>query len=235
MAGVWRLKRAALARPLRRGELPARQDGFLGLSRPQAADASALCCSRPLRSGRLTAIVGWHEAVGPRQGVHATAGLRLLSPVPREGEQLAAAAATALPIGFAATSPWAPPSELAPSWTSRRPFLKGVSSARRRSFLRRWTGLRQYPDARSVALQKTAISALIANVGRQYGACLRLAHRPCHGADASFRIPDGAKASEGAYIAHPIERCAGAGRGESTRATALVGGEDLGTVAGRFP
>jgi glycogen operon protein len=84
------------------------------------------------------------------------------------------------------------------------------------------------PDPRASAASGHAAFARLLRANMRHAAALRIDH--VLGLRRLFLVPEGAKGSEGAYLAYPFEELLGQVALESQRARCLVVGEDLGTV-----
>lgn len=84
------------------------------------------------------------------------------------------------------------------------------------------------PDPRAARASGHAAFARLLRANMRHAAALRIDH--VLGLRRLFLVPEGAKGSEGAYLAYPFAEMLGQVALESQRARCLVVGEDLGTV-----
>ncbi|WP_284315734.1 glycogen debranching protein GlgX [Labrys miyagiensis] len=232
---VWKLKRAALAEAFAAlPNMPVRKAAFEAFKVQGGEMLSRFAMFQALeeRAGS-TAIVGWDEAVDLGREVHEASDFASYLQFLAE-EQLAAASRNGLAIGFCRDLAVGAAPDGAEVWTSPDAFLKGVSVGAPPDPFSADGQVWHIPPLDPLALQNSNFShyrELLAANMRHAGA-LRIDH--VMGLTRLFVIPDGAKASEGAYLRYPIEAMLRVLAEESNRAKCLVVGEDLGTVPEGF-
>ncbi len=119
-------------------------------------------------------------------------------------------------------------------WAARGDFARGVSIGAPPDLFSREGQVWTLPPPNPLVQARTggsAFGALLAANMRHAGA-LRVDH--AMGLTRLFWVPDGARGSEGAYVAAPMDHLMAQLALESTRARVAVIGEDLGTVPDGF-
>ncbi|WP_448953431.1 glycogen debranching protein GlgX [Labrys neptuniae] len=227
---VWRHKRAALADAF--AILPERSSRLAAFRAFQATGSEALarfCLFQALEEQvGSTAIPVMPSAVlspALQQAADFACYLQFLAE-----EQLGAASRNGLAIGFCRDLAVGAAPDGAEVWTAPDAFLKGVSAGAPPDPFSAAGQVWHIPPLDPVALRKSGFAhyrELLAANMRHAGA-LRIDH--VMALTRLFVVPDGAPASEGAYLTYPLEGMLEVLAQESLANNCMVVGEDLGTV-----
>ena len=216
------------------GRYPARRTAFEAFKARGGETLSRFALFQALEEqAGSPAIRPWAEHVDLGRELHQEADFACYLQFIAE-EQLAAASRNGLAIGFCRDLAVGAAPDGAEVWTSPEAFLRGVSVGAPPDPFSADGQVWHIPPLDPVALQHSDFGhfrELLAANMRHAGA-LRMDH--VMGLTRLFVIPDGAPASEGAYLRYPIEPMLQALAEESARANCMVVGEDLGTVPEGF-
>lgn len=227
---VWRYKRAALAQAFAvlTGH-PARLAAFRAF---QAAGGEALarfCLFQALEEQAGSSAIPPMSTAGLspelRHAADFAGYLQFLAE-----EQLAVASHSGLAIGFCRDLAVGAAPDGAEVWTAPEAFLKGVSAGAPPDPFSASGQVWHIPPLDPIALRQSGFAhyrQLLAANMRHAGA-LRIDH--VMALTRLFVVPDGAPASEGAYLTYPLEGMLQILAEESRRHRCMVVGEDLGTV-----
>ncbi len=232
---VWRFKRAALMGAF--AALPANAARYAAFQAFKALGGETLARFALFQAleeqAGSTAVIPLVDAVdlAPelRQAADFACYLQFLAE-----EQLAAASRNDLAIGFCRDLAVGAAPDGAEVWTAPTAFLKGVSAGAPPDPFSASGQVWHIPPLDPVALQQSSFAhyrELLAANMRHTGA-LRIDH--VMALTRLFVVPDGAKASEGAYLRYPLEAMLQVLAEESASARCMVVGEDLGTVPEGF-
>ena len=149
-------------------------------------------------------------------------------------EQLALASRSGLVIGFCRDIAVGAAPDGAEVWSTPGAFLKGVSVGAPPDPFSASGQVWNIPPLDPVALQLGDFAHYrdLLEANMRHAGALRIDH--VMGLTRLFVVPDGAKASEGAYLRYPLEAMLGVLAEESSKAGCMVVGEDLGTVPEGF-
>ena len=148
--------------------------------------------------------------------------------------QLAAAASTAPPLGFYRDLAVGSAPDGAEAWSRQDALLTGVSVGSPPDPFSASGQVWSLPpsDPLAMAAEGYAGFAELLSTNMRHAGALRIDH--VMGLQRLFLVPDGARATEGAYLTYPLRDLIGQLTLESQRARCLVVGEDLGTVPEGF-
>ncbi|MDQ0394584.1 glycogen debranching protein GlgX [Labrys monachus] len=149
-------------------------------------------------------------------------------------EQLARAGDSGLEIGFCRDIAVGAAPDGAEVWSAPGAFLKGVTVGAPPDPFSAEGQIWNIPPLDPIALQQSDFGhyrdLLAANM--RHAGALRVDH--VMALTRLFVVPDGARASEGAYLRYPLEAMLAVLAEESAKARCMVVGEDLGTVPEGF-
>lgn len=232
---VWRLKRAALAachaalrdRPARRRAV----DSFRKRGGPALEGFATFQALEEETGGTAAGFPkDWASRIaGLGDAIDFAVYLQFLAE-----EQLAAAAGSALEIGLYRDIAVGAAPDGAEVWSAPDAFLKGVTVGSPPDPFSAAGQIWNIPPLDPVRLQTSDYAHFrdLLRANMRHAGALRIDHAMA--LTRLFVIPDGAAASEGAYVAYPLEGMVRALGEESRRARCLVIGEDLGTVPEGF-